>query len=135
MFTPGFSGCTFVADKLNEETIRVRHVQGGKEDLEYNNLAADEHGQGMIDAMEYGDYGYHHDSQGNLMENITGSAFMIYENDQWNIKYQILANAPGISSLREESFGFFNKKTQLIGKIRYSEGKNVVKTKTLPLHH
>jgi len=135
VFTPGFSGCTFVADKLNDETIRVRHVQGGKEDLEYNNLAADEHGLGMIDAMEYVDYGYHHDSQGNLMENITGSAFMIYENDQWNIKYQSLTNAPGISSLREESFGFFNKKTQLIGQIRYSEGKNVVKTKTLPLHH
>ncbi|WP_217480857.1 RHS repeat-associated core domain-containing protein [Enterobacter chuandaensis] len=135
VLTPGFSGCTFVADKLNEETIRVRHVQGGKEDLEYNNLAADEHGQGMIDAMEYGDYGYHHDSQGDLMENITGSAFMIYENDQWNIKYQSLANAPGILSLREESFGFFNKKTQLIGEIRYSEGKTVVKTKTLPLHH
>ncbi|EBD9258316.1 RHS repeat protein [Salmonella enterica] len=135
VLTPGFSGCTFVADKLNEETIRVRHVQGGKEDLEYNNLAADEHGQGMIDAMEYGDYGYHHDSQGNLIENITGSAFMIYENDQWNIKYQSLANAPAISSLREESIGFFNKKTQLIGGIRYSEGKKVVKTKTLPLHH
>ncbi|ELM1616959.1 RHS repeat protein [Salmonella enterica] len=135
VLTPGFSGCTFVADKLNEETIRVWHVQGGKEDLEYNNLAADEHGQGMIDAMEYGDYGYHHDSQGDLMENITGSAFMIYENDQWNIKYQSLANAPGILSLREESFGFFNKKTQLIGEIRYSEGKEVVKTKTLPLHH
>lgn len=135
VLTPGFSGCTFVADKLNEETIRVRHVQGGKEDLEYNNLAANEHGQGMIDAMEYGDYGYHHDSQGNLMENITGSAFMIYENDQWNIKYQSLASPPGISSLREESIGFFNNKTQLVGEIRYSEGKKVVKTKTLPLLH
>ncbi|MEW5562887.1 RHS repeat domain-containing protein [Enterobacter asburiae] len=135
VLTPGFSGCTFVADKLNEETIRVRHVQGGKEDQEYNNLASNEHGQGMIDAMEYGDYGYHHDSQGNLMENITGSAFMIYENDQWNIKYQSLANAPEISSLREESVGFFYKKTKLIGEIRYSEGRKVVKSKTLPLHH
>ncbi|EBB8133592.1 RHS repeat protein [Salmonella enterica] len=135
VFTPGFSGCTFVADKLNENTIRVRHVQGGKEDLEYNNLPATEHGLGMIDAMEYSDYGYHEDSQKNSIENITGSAFMIFKDDQWNIKYQSLANAPGISSLREESIGFFNKKTQLIGKIRYSEGKNVVKTKTLPLHH
>ena len=78
VLTPGFSGCTFVADKLNENTIRVRHVQGGKEDLEYNNLAVDEHGQGMIDAMEYGDYGYHHDAKGRLMENITGTAFMLY---------------------------------------------------------
>lgn len=135
VLTPGFSGCSFVADKLNEETIRVRHVQGGKEDLEYNNLTAVEHGQGMIDAMEYSDYGYHHDSQGNLMQNITGSAFMIYENERWNLKYQSLANAPGISSLREESIGFFNKKTRLKAEILHSEGKNVVKTKTLSLHH
>lgn len=135
VLTPGFSGCTFVADKLNENTIRVRHVQGGKEDLEYNNLAADEHGQGMIDAMEYGDYGYHHDAQGNLMENITGSAFMIYENDRWNIKYQSLASAPGISSLKEEPVGLFKKSTQLTGAIRYSKGKYVVKTKVIPLHH
>lgn len=53
VLTPGFSGCTFVADKLNENTLRVRHVQGGKEDLEYNNLPDEAHGLGMISAMEY----------------------------------------------------------------------------------
>lgn len=134
VLTPGFSGCTFVADKLNENSIRVRHVQGGKEDLEYNNLAADGHGQGMIDAMEYRDYGYHHDVQGRLMENITGSAFMIYENERWNIRYQSHANAPGISSLKEESVGLFKKRTQLTGAIRYSKGGGVVKNKVIPLH-
>ncbi|MBD1569479.1 RHS repeat-associated core domain-containing protein, partial [Aliivibrio sp. S10_S31] len=134
VFTPGFSGCTFVADKLNENTIRVRHVQGGKEDLEYNNLAADEHGQGMIDAMEYRDYGYHYDVKERLMENIKGSAFMIYKNERWNIRYQSLANAPGISSLKEESVGLFQKRPQLKGAICYSEGGGVVQNKVIPLH-
>jgi insecticidal toxin complex protein TccC len=135
VLTPGFSGCTFVADKLNENTIRVRHIQGGKEDLEYNNLAADEHGQGMIDAMEYGDYGYHHDAKGRLMENITGTAFMLYENDRWNIRYQSLANAPGISSLKEESVGLLKQRTHLTGAILYSKGESVVKNKAIPLHY
>lgn len=134
VLTPGFSGCTFVADKLNENTIRVRHVQGGKEDLEYNNLPDEAHGLGMISAMEYRDYGYHHDDQGNLKENITGSAFMAYEQNRWNIKYQSLACAPGISSLKEESTGLFKKRAQLTGAIRYSAGKNVIKTRVLPLH-
>ncbi|OWY74323.1 RHS repeat domain-containing protein [Pantoea sp. AMG 501] len=135
VLTPGFSGCTFVADKLNENTIRVRHVQGGKEDLEYNNLAAGEHGQGMINAMEYGDYGYHHDVQGRLKENITGSAFMIYENDRWNIRYQSLANAPGIASLEEGTVGLLRRKVCLKGAIRYSKGDSVVKSKVMPLHY
>ncbi|OBU42129.1 type IV secretion protein Rhs [Photobacterium damselae] len=134
VFTPGFSGCIFVADKLNENTIRVRHVQGGKEDSEYNNLAADEHGQGMIDAMEYRDYGYHHDVKERLMENIKGSAFMIYKNERWNIRYQSLANAPGILSLKEESGGLFRKLPQLKGTICYSEGRSVVKNEVIPLH-
>lgn len=135
VLTPGFSGCTFVADKLNENTIRVRHVQGGKEDLEYNNLAADQHGQGMIDAMEYGDYGYHHDVQGRLMENITGSAFMIYQNDRWNIRYQSLANAPGIASLEEDTVDLLRRQPCLTGAIRYSKGDSVVKSKVIPLHY
>ncbi len=128
VLTPGFSGCSLVADKLNDNTIRVRHVQGGKEDVEYNNLPETEHGQGMINKMEYRDYGYHHDEQGGLKENITGSAFMTYHGGKWDIKYQSLANAPGIVSLKETSVGFFAKQPQLTSKIHYSPGKKVVQT-------
>lgn len=134
VLTPSFSGCTFVADKLSEKIIRVRHVQGGKEDVEYNNLADEEHGQGMINAMEYSDYGYHYDETGALKENITSSAFMIYEKNQWSIKFQSLANAPGISSLKEDSIGFVKKRAQLKGAIRYSSGKSVVKTRVMSLN-
>ena len=135
VFTPGFSGCTFVADMLNEKTIRVRHVQGSMEDLEYNNLAASEHGQGMIEAMEYIDYGYHNDIHGKLIENTKASAFMIYESGRWNIKYQSLVNAPSILSLKEESVGLFNKRAQLTGTISHIKEKNVVKSKVMPLHY
>ncbi|MDU3301400.1 MAG: type VI secretion system tip protein VgrG, partial [Enterobacter ludwigii] len=58
VFTPGFSGCALVVDLLNKNTLRVHHVQGGKEHLEYNNPII-EHGEGMVCAMEYPDYGYH----------------------------------------------------------------------------
>lgn len=135
VFTPGFSGCTFVADKLNENTIRVRHVQGGKEDAEYNDLDSSEHGLGMIDAMEYQHYGYHTNEHGELIENVTGSAFMKYENNKWNIIYQSLANAPGISSLKEDHVGFFRKETQLTSAIRHSRGKKVVSLGLIPLCH
>lgn len=89
----------------------------------------------MIDAMEYIDYGYHHDVQGRLMENITGSAFMIYENHRWNIKYQSLANVPGISSLEEKAAGLFRSGMNLTGVIRYSKGGSVVKNKAIQLHY
>lgn len=134
VLTPGFSGCTFVADKLNEDTIRVRHVQGKKEDPEYNNLDDEEHGQGMIDAMEYKDYGYHHDDQRELKENIMGTAFLKYEDNQWKIKYQSLVNAPGIASLKEESVGIFKKQLQLKGALYYRSETNVAKTGVIPLH-
>lgn len=135
VFTPGFSGCTFVADKLDENTLRVRHVQGGKEDTEYNDLAVNEHGQGMIDAMEYRDYGYHMNGQEGLMENISGSAFMIYEEGQWNIKYQSLANAPGILSVKEDTAGLFKKRQYLKVGMRHIKGGGVVNNGAISLRH
>ncbi|TFZ49376.1 hypothetical protein E5C26_20110 [Serratia proteamaculans] len=113
VLTPAFSGCSFVADKFNEKVIRVRHVQGGKEDAEYNNLDVSEHGLGMIGAMEYHDYGFHKNEEQTVVENITGSAFMKYENGKWKIKFQSLPNAPKIQSLKQETTGLFEKKQQL----------------------
>ena len=56
----------------------------------------------MIGAMEYRDYGYHENYSGAVLENIQGSAFMKYEGDSWQIKYQRLKNAPGIVSMGEK---------------------------------
>ncbi|EKN3362347.1 hypothetical protein NE897_11560 [Yersinia ruckeri] len=133
VFTPGFSGCSLVADKLSDDLIRVRHVQGGKEDAEYNNLNESEHGQGMIGAMEYRHYGYHENEQGTLIENITGSAFMIYEGHSWKIKYQILINVPGILSLQESSVGWLDKQQQIKVKTRYTQGQMVIKVDSVSL--
>ncbi|WP_250208314.1 RHS repeat-associated core domain-containing protein [Morganella morganii] len=135
VFTPGFSGCSFVADKLDDMTIRVRHVQGGKEDAEYNRLHASEHGHGMIGAMEYRDYGYHENYSGAVLENIQGSAFMKYEGDSWQIKYQRLKNAPGIVSMGEKTSGIVRKQQGLKLEIRHSRERSVVGTGSVPLMH
>ncbi|HHK9512069.1 TPA: RHS repeat-associated core domain-containing protein, partial [Morganella morganii] len=135
VFTPGFSGCSFVADKLDDTTIRVRHVQGGKEDAEYNRLHASEHGHGMIGAMEYRDYGYHENYSGAVLENIQGSAFMKYEGDSWQIKYQRLKNAPGIVSMGEKTSGIVRKQQGLKLEIRHSRERSVVGTGSVPLMH
>ncbi|MCW0309566.1 RHS repeat domain-containing protein [Pantoea ananatis] len=135
VFTPGFSGCTFVADKINENTIRVRHVQGGKEDIEYNDLAPGQHGQGMIDAMEYQHYGYHQNENRQLIENITGSAFMVYEGNHWIIKYQSLADIPGIVSINEVQTGLFPRRPKVTANIRHSAGGGVAYTGTISLKH
>nr|WP_241391766.1 RHS repeat domain-containing protein [Serratia proteamaculans]ULG18324.1 SppC [Serratia proteamaculans] len=122
VFTPGFSGCVFVADKLSENTIRVRHVEGNKEDAQYNDESID-HGLGMIEAMEYKHYGYYTDENGIVIENITGSAFMRYEREagsdrpgKWKIKYQAIENASNILSIQELRSGFINKKIELTQK-------------------
>ncbi|WP_229064065.1 RHS repeat protein [Morganella morganii] len=135
VFTPGFSGCSFVADKLDDTTIRVRHVQGGKEDAEYNRLHASEHGHGMIGAMEYRDYGYHENYSGTVLENIQGSAFMKYEGDSWQIKYQRLKNAPGIVSMGEKTSGIVRKQQGLKLEIRHSRERSVAGTGSVSLTH
>ncbi|WP_054480005.1 hypothetical protein [Photorhabdus heterorhabditis] len=103
VFTPGFSGCSFVVDKMNKDILRVRHVQGGQEDVEYNNQNID-HGMGMMSAMEFRDYGYH-EADGKVMENTYGFAFLKFnpEKKQWQLHYQKIAAAPNIINIKTES--------------------------------
>ncbi|WP_216891777.1 RHS repeat domain-containing protein, partial [Pseudomonas putida] len=86
LFTPGFSGCSLVVDKMSEATLRVRHVEGSKEDAQYNDLDEAEHGMGMLGAMEFTDYGFHDAAEGRVVENVTATAFMKYEEGEWKIK-------------------------------------------------
>ncbi|WP_445494072.1 hypothetical protein [Photorhabdus sp. SF281] len=106
VLTPGFSGCSFVVDKMNEDTLRVRHVQGGQEDVEYNNQNID-HGMGMITAMEFRDYGYH-EADGKVIENIYGFAFLKFnqEEKQWQLHYQKIAAAPNIINIKPNRWLF-----------------------------
>ncbi|MCA6219046.1 hypothetical protein [Photorhabdus antumapuensis] len=103
VFTPGFSGCSFVVDKMNKDILRVRHVQGGQEDVEYNNQNID-HGMGMIAAMEFRDYGYH-EADGKVIENTYGFAFLKFnpEEKQWQLHYQKIAAAPNIINIKPKS--------------------------------
>lgn len=78
---------------MNDETFRVYHVQGGKEDVEYNNLV--DHGKGMVTAMEYRHYGYHRTDfktlePQNFNENVLGSAYMAYSEqmNKWILYHQ-----------------------------------------------
>ncbi|WP_323154186.1 RHS repeat-associated core domain-containing protein [Pseudomonas alvandae] len=90
VFTPGFSGCSLTVDQLNDNVLRVRHVQGGKEDVEYNDLAVIDHGLGLSAAMEYKDYGYILNSEGQQEEVTTAFAFMRFnrEDGVWSIFQQ-----------------------------------------------
>ncbi|MDE1482746.1 RHS repeat-associated core domain-containing protein [Xenorhabdus bovienii] len=90
LFTPAFSGCTLAVDKLNENTLRAYHVEGSKEDAQYNNLAVAAHGEGLVMAMEFPDYGFHTDKTGQRLRNTQGFAFMSYNQSQkkWEIHYQ-----------------------------------------------
>ncbi|MCC8465664.1 hypothetical protein [Photorhabdus bodei] len=110
VFTPNFSGCSFVVDKMNKDTLRVRHVQGGQEDVEYNNQNID-HGMGMITAMEFRDYGYH-EADDKVMENTYGFAFLKFnpEEKQWQLHYQKITAAPNIINIKTKSSWLpFNK--------------------------
>lgn len=98
VFTPTFSGCTFVVDLIEKSVsgtkqkfYRVYHVQGGKENPEYNNLK--DHGYGMVTSMEYRNYGYFRPDVHKLdlhIENVIGSAFMAYSDEQkkWVLYHQ-----------------------------------------------
>lgn len=110
VFTPGFGGCSLVVDQLEENLLRVRHVEGGKEDAQYNKLATHEHGWGQSAAMEYRDYGIVADQNSNLDTLLGGFAFMKYDRKRgvWNIHYQAILGTPTIfrySTTRPGLFG------------------------------
>ncbi|MBN3864913.1 RHS repeat protein [Pseudomonas frederiksbergensis] len=103
VFTPGFSGCSLTVDQLNDNVLRVRHVEGSKEEAQYNQLPAAEHGMGMSAAMEFMDYGF--DNEGTqVVTELTGFAFMKYDRKTrvWNIHYQSLQGAPTIGKFSTE---------------------------------
>ncbi|NAX22444.1 hypothetical protein [Vibrio sp. V39_P1S14PM300] len=97
IFTPSFSGCSFVVDEWDDNTLRVYHVEGGKENTQYNNLA--EHGNGLLNYMSYRDYGYYQHGDSTI-ENITAFAFMKYNASarKWEIHYQRQEHAPAIQN-------------------------------------
>lgn len=133
LFTPGFSGCSLAVDQLDSGTLRVRHVQGGKEDPEYNQRS--DHGLGLVNAMEYPDYGFHEETPGHWIENISGAAFMRYDASarQWNIHSQAIANNPGIARLEQTTTGLFTKRNVLNVTTQFSSQSRVLQSRSVGL--
>lgn len=111
VFTPGFGGCSLVVDQLEENVLRVRHVEGAKEDAQYNTLPAGEHGWGQAAAMEYSDYGIAADQNNNADTLLGGFAFMKYDRTTkvWNIHFQSLQGTPNISRYSVAKPGLFGQ--------------------------
>lgn len=104
VFTPSFSGCSLVVDYMNDKTLRVYHVEGGKELEQYNNVR--DHGEGMVYAMQYNDYGYFTVSNKDYYENVHGTAFMVYDRirKNWQMHYHGIKyddNYPSIHAISE----------------------------------
>lgn len=108
VFTPGFSGCSLTVDQLNDNTLRVRHVEGKKEADQYNRLSSADHGMGMSAAMEYMDYGFDNEG-GKVVTELTAFAFMKYEpkTKAWDIHYQ--------SSQGAATIGVYSRERKLFG--------------------
>ena len=136
VFTPGFSGCSLTVDQLNDNVLRVKHVEGSKEDAQYNKLPAAEHGMGLSVAMEFPDYGFDVDNNNNVITETTGFAFMRYDQktQAWDIHYQVLQGAVGIAKYSPTKRGFFGGSKSSVNvfertKVRRTMNKNVATAK------
>lgn len=132
VFTPAFSGCSLTVEQLNENVLRVRHVEGGKEDAQFNNLPRSEHGLGLGAAMEYPDYGYAANDSGQMQEFKNAFAFMKFDQKQqaWNIHYQTVEGTASITRYEPANRGLFTRTNASVSahaatKIRQSMSKRV----------
>lgn len=136
VFTPGFSGCSLTVDQLNDNVLRVRHVEGSKENAQYNELSSGEHGMGLSAAMEFQDYGYASNEQGQQEQVTTGFAFMKYDRKQqvWNIHYQTIQGSSSIERYAPGKTGLFNRSNAAVSvysqtKVRKTMAMQVVTAK------
>lgn len=111
VFTAGFSGCSFVVDKLDDSMLRIYHVEGGKEEKQYSKVIRRKT-KGMVKAMQYNDYGFQKEVKEGIInepiqnekeefiENILGFAYLHYNEDlkNWTMHYQSQSNPPSVDS-------------------------------------
>ncbi|WBA16302.1 cytotoxin [Salinivibrio proteolyticus] len=129
VFTPNFSGCSFVVDDWDDDRIRVYHVEGGKEDKQYNELQ--DHGNNLIKYMSSCDYGFY--QQGNtIIQNVHGFAFMSYNTQtrNWEIHYQKQEHAPSIIQPKTSAKSLFSSEKHT-AKIIGPKESRVVETGTI----
>ncbi|MEB0044336.1 MULTISPECIES: RHS repeat-associated core domain-containing protein [unclassified Pseudomonas] len=131
VFTPGFSGCSLTVNQLNDNVLRVRHVEGGKEDAQYNELSAAEHGLGLSAAMQFPDYGFDVDEKNEVITQTTGFAFMRYDQkiQAWNIHYQTLQGAVGIATYSTAKRSFFRGGKSTVNVFENTKVRNTMSKK------
>lgn len=132
VFTPAFSGCSLTVEQLNKNVLRVRHVEGGKEDAQFNNLPRSERGLGLGAAMEYPDYGFAVNDSGQMQEFKNAFAFMKFDRklQAWNIHYQTVEGTASITRYQPGKRGLFTRTNASVSahaftKIRQSMSKRV----------
>ncbi|WP_277759121.1 DUF6543 domain-containing protein [Pseudomonas sp. A34-9] len=130
VFTATFGGCSWVVDQMNENVLRVRHVEAGSEAAQYNDLPAHAHGWGLSTALEFPEYGLLNDEQGNAYMVLTSFAYMKYDRvaQEWMLHYQSQRGAPEMVSYSRNEPGWFEGPTRQV-KV-YSDEK-VIRTGTL----
>ena len=86
VFTPDFSGCSMEVDRINAHTLKVYHVEGGKEQAQY---VDQNHGWGNAASMPPAAYG--------TAAQPRGFAMMTYQDGVWQILHQSQASHKGPS--------------------------------------
>ena len=133
VFTPGFSGCSLTVDQLNDNVLRVRHVEGSKEDAQYNTLPSAEHGLGLSASMEFPDYGFDVDENNSVITETTGFAFMRYDRKTkaWDIHYQTLQGAATIGKYSPTRRGFFGATKSSVNVFERTKVRNTMNKKVV----
>ncbi|XP_047988694.1 uncharacterized protein LOC125228242 [Leguminivora glycinivorella] len=98
IFTPDFSGCSWTVTPMSNGMMRVKHVEGGHEDGQFNNLPTEAKGGTTSYAMQFRDYGYVF-VNGQLIKHSTAYAYMHYSTSTraWtlHVQHQTCAPRPG----------------------------------------
>lgn len=89
VFTPDFCGCSLTVTEIDNNMYRVRHVDGNKEGVQFNNLDRATKGGDVTYAMQFKDYGFYRSAfEADRFRNVNGFAFMHFNGDRWQIRVQ-----------------------------------------------
>ncbi|XP_061723516.1 uncharacterized protein LOC133529733 [Cydia pomonella] len=115
VFTPDFSGCSWTVTPLSNGMLRLRHVEGGREAAQFNNLSSGAKGGATTYAMQYKDYGYIVETR-RLVGNVPAFAYMHYTGGHWTLNVQRKSCSP--------QPGGFTFNNQLLSGITLLESKS-----------
>ncbi|XP_063620908.1 uncharacterized protein LOC134793270 [Cydia splendana] len=119
VFTPDYSGCAWTVTPMTNGMLRLKHVEGGHQDRQFNNLPPWHKGGEVSYGMQFRDYGYVH-RNGRLIKHATAYAYMHYSDvtRRWklHVQHQTCAPRPGNTAydhgqIVSMKMNYFNQKT------------------------